>query len=61
MSYANPLFKRRHFDYLVDHTREELSVSRSTANDMAEAVKALKSISTDFNQAVVSTRAPRFI
>lgn len=42
---------------LVDHTREELSVSRSTANDMAEAVKALKSISTDFNQAVVSLRA----
>ncbi|HEY0070767.1 MAG TPA: hypothetical protein VGE04_12445 [Chloroflexia bacterium] len=41
---------------LVDHTREELSVSRSTANDMAEAVKALKSISTDFNQAVVSLR-----
>jgi hypothetical protein len=42
---------------LVDHTREELSVSRSTANDMAEAVKALKSISTDFNQAVVTLRA----
>lgn len=41
---------------LVDHTREELSVSRSTANDMAEAVKALKSISTDFNQAVVTLR-----
>lgn len=42
---------------LVDHTREELSVSRSTANDMAEAVKALKSISTDFNQAVVTLRS----
>lgn len=41
---------------LVDHTREELSVSRSTANDMAEAVKALKSISNDFNHAVVTLR-----
>ena len=43
---------------LVDHTREELSVSRSTANDMAEAVKALKSISNDFNHAVVTLRTP---